>query len=103
MKYLLKMTLLLLMRQPSLSQRRVEGLVPRYPRHRGPADNARGWLELIGQARRELAYGAQRKPSSGSGVFTTSGVAWAPIQRVFFSGHRPAHACGGPASACPGR
>jgi transposase len=37
----------------------VQGLVPRYPRRRGRRITPRV-IELIGQARRDLAYGAQR-------------------------------------------
>src|SRR3989442_15217271 len=37
----------------------LEGLVPRYPRRRGRRITPRG-IELIGQARPELAYGASR-------------------------------------------
>src|SRR5262249_8392876 len=37
----------------------LEGLVPRYPRRRGRRVSLRV-IELVGQARRELAYGASR-------------------------------------------
>src|SRR5262249_38090827 len=37
----------------------LEGLVPRYPRRRGRRVSPRV-IELVGQARRELAYGASR-------------------------------------------
>ena len=37
----------------------LQGLVPRYPRRRGRRITPRV-IELIGQARRDLAYGAQR-------------------------------------------
>ncbi|MGH7309421.1 MAG: helix-turn-helix domain-containing protein [Candidatus Rokuibacteriota bacterium] len=37
----------------------LQGLVPRYPRRRGRRISPRV-IELVGQARRDLAYGAQR-------------------------------------------
>jgi transposase InsO family protein len=59
----------------------VQGLVPRYPRHRGRRITPRV-VELIGQARRELAYGAQRTQLWLRRVHDVR-VAVGTIQRIF--------------------
>jgi transposase InsO family protein len=59
----------------------VQGLVPRYPRHRGRRITPRV-VELIGQARRDLAYGAQRTQLWLRRVHDVR-VAVGTIQRVF--------------------
>jgi len=59
----------------------LQGLVPRYPRHRGRRITPRV-IELIGQARRELEYGAQRTQLWLRRVHDVR-VAVGTIQRVF--------------------
>src|SRR6266850_1154159 len=59
----------------------VQGLVPRYPRRRGRRITPRV-VELIGQARRDLAYGAQRTQLWLRRVHDVR-VAVGTIQRVF--------------------
>jgi transposase InsO family protein len=59
----------------------LQGLVPRYPRHRGRRITPRV-IELIGQARRELEYGAQRTQLWLRRVRDVR-VAVGTIQRVF--------------------
>jgi transposase InsO family protein len=62
-------------------QEALQGLVPRYPRHRGRRITPRV-IELIGQARRELEYGAQRTQLWLRRIHDVR-VAVATIQRVF--------------------
>jgi transposase InsO family protein len=59
----------------------LQGLVPRYPRHRGRRITPRV-IELIGQARRELEYGAQRTQLWLRRIHDIR-VAVGTIQRVF--------------------
>lgn len=59
----------------------MQGLVPRYPRHRSRRITPRV-VELIGQARRDLAYGAQRTQLWLRRVHDVR-VAMGTIQRVF--------------------
>ena len=59
----------------------LQGLVPRYPRHRGRRISPRV-IELIGQARREFEYGAQRTQLWLRRVHEVR-VAIATVQRVF--------------------
>src|SRR5262245_3232637 len=59
----------------------LQGLVPRYPRRRGRRITPRV-IELIGQARRDLAYGAQRTQLWLRRVHEVR-VAVGTIQRVF--------------------
>src|SRR5262245_48911267 len=59
----------------------LQGLVPRYPRRRGRRITPRV-VELIGQARRELEYGAQRTQLWLRRVHDVR-VAVGTIQRVF--------------------
>src|SRR3989441_8045892 len=59
----------------------LEGLVPRYPRRRGRRVTPRV-IELIGQARRELAYGASRTQLWLRRVHDVR-VAMGTIQRIF--------------------
>jgi transposase InsO family protein len=59
----------------------LEGLVPRYPRRRGRRVTPRV-IELVGQARRELAYGASRTQLWLRRVHDVR-VAMGTIQRIF--------------------
>ena len=59
----------------------LQGLVPRYPRRRGRRITPRV-IELIGQARRDLAYGAQRTQLWLRRVHDVR-VAMGTIQRIF--------------------
>jgi transposase len=59
----------------------LQGLVPRYPRRRGRRITPRV-IELIGQARRDLAYGAQRTQLWLRRVHEVR-VAVGTIQRIF--------------------
>jgi transposase len=59
----------------------VQGLVPRYPRRRGRRITPRV-IDLIGQARRDLAYGAQRTQLWLRRVHDVR-VAMGTIQRIF--------------------
>ena len=59
----------------------LQGLVPRYPRRRGRRISPRV-IELVGQARRELAYGAQRTQLWLRRVHEVR-VAVGTIQRIF--------------------
>src|SRR5947207_7423197 len=59
----------------------LEGLVPRYPRRRGRRVTPRV-VELVGQARRELAYGASRTQLWLRRVHDVR-VAMGTIQRIF--------------------
>jgi transposase len=56
-------------------------LVPRYPRRRGRRGTARV-IELVGQARRELAYGAQRTQLWLRRVHDVR-IAMGTVQRIF--------------------
>jgi transposase InsO family protein len=62
-------------------QEALQGLVPRYPRHRGRRITSRV-VELIGQARREFEYGAQRTQLWLRRVHDVR-VAIGTVQRVF--------------------
>jgi transposase len=62
-------------------QEALQGLVPRYPRRRGRRITPRV-IELIGQARRDLAYGAQRTQLWLRRVHEVR-VAVGTIQRIF--------------------
>lgn len=59
----------------------LQGLVPRYPRRRGRRITPRV-IELVGQARRDLAYGAQRTQLWLRRVHDVR-VAGGTIQRIF--------------------
>ena len=77
----------------------LQGLVPRYPRHRGRRITPRV-IELIGQARRELEYGAQRTQLWLRRVHDVR-VAVGTIQRVFRDIGMPSPAADPQAGAAP--
>jgi hypothetical protein len=77
----------------------LQGLVPRYPRRRGRRITPRV-IDLIGQARRDLAYG---RSALNCGCAGSTMCAWRWVRSSGSSGISACPACGGPPSGFPDR